>query len=104
MLFHCAPYLPAALILPYALKRIPAKLQFVIAFFISFIGQGLMGTSLIFGYPERIELICCGMLTLGFIIAVLAIQSLPEVINQIHLEYKIIKGVDPELDAILLDT
>jgi hypothetical protein len=26
MLFHCAPYLPAALILPYALKRIPAKL------------------------------------------------------------------------------
>jgi hypothetical protein len=45
MLFHCAPYLPAALILPYALKRVPAKLQFVFAFYISFIGQGLMGTS-----------------------------------------------------------
>ena len=73
MLFHCAPYLPAALILPYLLKRIPAKLQFVIAFFVSSIGQGLMGTSYILGYPEKIEIICSGMIILGFIIAILII-------------------------------
>jgi hypothetical protein len=38
MLFHCAPYLPAALFLPYILKKVPAKLQFVIAFLVSSIG------------------------------------------------------------------
>jgi hypothetical protein len=32
-----------------------------------------MATSYILGYPEKIELICVGMLILGFIIAILII-------------------------------
>ena len=104
IMFDSAAYLPSALLLPIIFRRVPGKLQFIICFLVTAVGQSMIGTSEILHYPEKLGLILTGMFISGFIISINFIQVLPEVMSETQIEYKIIDGANPELDGILSDT
>ena len=99
------PYLLSCILFPQLLKNTPRKLQAVISFLVSGISVGFMGPStLLFFLPNRLEVILVGMFFLGFVQALSFIPVLPEVVDMITIEFKLIEGTDEETEQLLHDT
>ena len=96
-------YLASAIIIPYAFKSVPRKLQFICCFALTSVSMMLMGPSKLFGIPPTLGCVLVGLPMLGFFQALCFIPSLPEAIECYQQKYKIIEGVNPALDNKLND-
>jgi MFS family permease len=97
-------YFFGALTSPLIFEKVPRKLQYVISILFSGLSVGFMGPSRYLGLPDRsLNLIMLGMAVLGFIQAPCFVNCIPEVIESLQIEYKIIENYDPELDEVLND-
>ena len=97
------PYIVGCVSLPIALKNMPRKLQCVICFYLSAIAFALMGPSYLLELPEKLYLILIGLSVLGFIQPMCFLTVLPEVVDALFVEYKIIEGSAKETEGLLHD-
>ena len=63
-----------------------------------------MGPSSLIGLPDRCGILLMGLISLGFIQALVFIPCLPEAIETLQYKYNIVEGYDPEFDNKLSDT
>jgi len=74
-------YLLSAIIIPFAFKNVPRKLQFICCFALTAVAMMLMGPSKLFGFPQSLGCVLVGLPMLGFFQALCFIPSLPEAIE-----------------------
>lgn len=65
---------------------------------------GLMGPSNLFGLPDKIYIVMIGMCVIGMNMAFAFIPPIPEILDIVTVHYKVIEGVDPELDGLINDS
>jgi hypothetical protein len=75
------PYFIAALITPIVFKKVPRKLQFVLCMGVTSISMIFMGPSQMFHMPDNLFLVLSGLCSLGFIQALVLVNTLPEAIE-----------------------
>lgn len=105
-IFMCAtlPYFVGCLIYPQVFSRMPAKLQFVISFLVAGVAIGTAGTTPLFGLPDdQLWIVIVGLFMLGLSIPFIFINTIPETIDSIRIEYKLIEGINPALDSKIND-
>lgn len=98
------PYFVGCLIYPSVFSKVPAKIQFVISFFFAAIAIGVAGTTPAFGLPDdELWIVIFGLILLGLTIPFIFVTTIPETIDAIRVEFKIIQGLDPLLDSKVQD-
>jgi len=103
-LLASGPYLVSCILFPILLKNMPRKLQAVICFAVSGLSIGMMGPTRLFGLPDKLAVVLTGLFFLGFVQALSFIPVLPEVVDMLTIEYKLVEGVDEETEGLLHDT
>ena len=66
--------------------------------------MGLMGPSQIFFLPDKLAVIMVGMFFIGFVQALSFIPVLPEVVDMLTIEHKLVEGTDADAEGLLHDT
>uniref|UniRef100_A0A7S3CIL2 Uncharacterized protein n=2 Tax=Strombidium rassoulzadegani TaxID=1082188 RepID=A0A7S3CIL2_9SPIT len=97
------PYLFSSLLVPVLLKNVARKLQFVSALAFLAVGLIFVGPSLLLGLPEKLYLVMIGLCSNVMVVSVFFVQSIPEIVDALHLKYKIVEGLDDELDDLIND-
>lgn len=97
-------YLPMCLIMPHYCERsFPRKLQFVIAMF----GFGLccfmMGPSQLLYFPQNFQIIILAFPLIGVFQYFVFIPIIPEMLERLIVDLKVVEGADPDFDATIYD-
>ena len=100
-LFLSGPYLFCCLLLTKACKDVPKRLQFVLCFIGCTIGSILMGPTFV---PDHLTVVCAGMLLVGSVVSLTTVNCLPEAIDLTQIRFRVVEGVDKELDSTINDT
>ena len=63
-----------------------------------------MGPSDLLGFPNKIELVLIGMFIIGSSVSLSFTNSIPEAIDTVITKYKVVEGVDEEMDGLMNDS
>jgi MFS family permease len=98
------PYCIGCIFYPTIFSKVNAKIRFIISFVMAGFAVGIAGTSNVFFLPDdQVWLVYFGLVLHGLSWPFIFITTIPEAIDSMRLKYKIITGIDPELDKKVND-